>query len=484
MNVNNDFSFDIERFVPIAETQKALKKYSEGLKDAELLSNDIPIFLDTNVLLEYYKISFAERREVKEFFLKNKDRIYLTHQIEKEFLKHRIDHINAYQNSLNEFINAFKNIKEEIEYLRTGNLTKLSHYVENNKILINDYQNIKEELVRLKDDIASTLKAAISDDIFERVLEKERQIDSEKRKLEGQADIERNDDLLDIVSEFKVVEALTEPETTYLIEKYHQLKEKYDEVKSDSKDKVKWKFPGCGEKKQGDKTGDFLIYHEILKFLKKEGKDAVFLTSDVTKDDWLFRNKSELAPYTHYILNTYSNTQQTLYIFQAKDKIRISYDNIYSSEEKAEGVPLQISSETGNEVEATPVEEIESNQNVPALRGLKILGKINLGKYRENDSREDFGYVYERKEYKKITESEFLHELDLSKKWADNYGSGFVGKFAFIRKFLGFGKGYDIGHTFNVLESLVKQGKVEEYIHKPEEEEYNPVEAIRKSPDA
>ncbi|MBK7227218.1 MAG: hypothetical protein IPH96_18075 [Saprospiraceae bacterium] len=82
MDINSEFSFDIERFVPIAVTQKALQKYSEGLKDAESLSNEIPIFLDTNVLLEYYKISFSERKEVKEFFLKNKGRIYLTHQIE------------------------------------------------------------------------------------------------------------------------------------------------------------------------------------------------------------------------------------------------------------------------------------------------------------------------------------------------------------------------------------------------------------------
>lgn len=483
MDINNGFSFDIERFVPIAETHKALKKYSEGLKDAESLSNEIPIFLDTNVLLEYYRISFSERREVKEFFIKNKDRIYLTHQIEKEFLKHRIDHINAYQNSLDEFINAFKNIKEEIDYLRVGNLTKLSHYVDRNKILINDYQHIKEELARLRDDIASALQSAITTDIFERVLEKEKQIEEEKKKLEGQADIERNDDLLDIVSEFKVVEMLSEAENLYLVEKYNQLMEKYDEVKSDSKDKVKRKFPGCGEKKQGDKTGDFIIYHEILKFLKKEGKDAIFLTSDVTKDDWLFRNKSELVPYTHYILNTYTNTHQTLYVFQAKDKIRISYDHIYSSEIETENLPLQISGETDNDIETAPVEETESSLNMPELRDLRILGKIDIGKFKKHNGKEDFGYLYEKREFKKITGSEFLRELDLSKKWADSYGSGFVGKSAFVRKFLGFGKGYDIAHTFSVLESLVEQGKVEEYVHNPEEEEYNPVEAIRKKQD-
>ncbi|MBK7227220.1 MAG: hypothetical protein IPH96_18085 [Saprospiraceae bacterium] len=112
------------------------------------------------------------------------------------------------------------------------------------------------------------------------------------------------------------------------------------------------------------------------------------------------------------------------------------------------------------------------------------MGRIDLSRFKVNEGKEEFGYLFEKKEFKKITESEFLHELDLSKKWADNYGSGFVGKFAFVRKFLGFGKGYNIGHTFSVLDNLVKQGKVEEYVHVPVEKDYKPVDAIRKTPDA
>ena len=138
------------------------------------------------------------------------------------------------------------------------------------------------------------------------------------------------------------------------------------------------------------------------------------------------RSKSELVPYTHYILNSYANTQQTLYIFQAKDKIRISYDKIYSPETEIEYLPLQISNEQSDELEATPVDETNINLNAPSLRGLKILGRIDLSRFKVNEGKEEFGYLFEKKEFKKITESEFLHELDLSKKWADNYGSGFV----------------------------------------------------------
>lgn len=83
---------------------------------------------------------------------------------------------------MNEFINSFKNIKEEVEYLKAGNLTKLSHYIDKNKILINDYQQIKDELIKLRDDITIALQNAINHtDIFERVVEKEKQIEEEKK---------------------------------------------------------------------------------------------------------------------------------------------------------------------------------------------------------------------------------------------------------------------------------------------------------------
>ncbi|MBK7227191.1 MAG: hypothetical protein IPH96_17925 [Saprospiraceae bacterium] len=72
MDINSEFSFDIERFVPIAVTQKALQKIFGRPKDAESLSNEIPIFLDTNVLLNITRFPFSERKEVKEFFLKTK----------------------------------------------------------------------------------------------------------------------------------------------------------------------------------------------------------------------------------------------------------------------------------------------------------------------------------------------------------------------------------------------------------------------------
>ncbi len=91
-------------FVPthatIKQTQDALKLHEDRLEAASNLADNIPIFLDANVLLNYYKISFSERTELLKFFDKNKERIFLTKQIETEFLKHRVDHIKSYLKSV------------------------------------------------------------------------------------------------------------------------------------------------------------------------------------------------------------------------------------------------------------------------------------------------------------------------------------------------------------------------------------------------
>lgn len=98
----------------------------------------------------YYQIitefRLLKREELESFFEQNTHRIYLTKQVEEEFLKHRIDHIRSYLKSLDDFVNSYKNIKEEIEPLKNGEIKGFDHYVERNVILKNDYQDLQNEL--------------------------------------------------------------------------------------------------------------------------------------------------------------------------------------------------------------------------------------------------------------------------------------------------------------------------------------------------
>lgn len=462
LKIDEQFCF-LSTEVSILNSQKALKLYSEGLETAENLEDDSPIFLDTNVLLDYYRISFSEREQLQKFFEINKDRIYITKQIETEFLRHRIDHIKSYLKSLEEFVNAYRNIKSEIEKLKSGEIKGFEHYLNNNPILKNDYQDLRNELVQFNDTIKNKLKELFQDTNFEQqIVEKEKKIEDIKRRLEDQADIERNDPLLDLISHFKVTNQLSEVEKVFLKSTYDKLNEKYSSVKSDQNFNWKHTFPGCGEKNEKeDPYGDFIIYHEMLKFMKTSTNNVIFLTNDVEKNDWLLRNKAELLPYTHYIINTYIATEKTMYIFQAKDKIRVSYQPIYV-EEKVDSIP--------------EIDESFTTRKV-IINAPKIVGNLEFPDFDFEDF--DFGdIVIDDYHFSNITEAEFLKELNQSQKWAKKYGDSFVGTRSFVIKYLG-GKGFNFKTSYTIKDILISKGLVEEYLHKATNVFYNDVQAIK-----
>ena len=459
---NEDFVFKTNHHFSIPTSQKALSLYSKNLESALNLENDIPIFLDTNVLLDYYKISFSERDDIIKFFDENKSRIYITKQIEKEFLKHRIDHIRSYLNSVDEFVNAYKNIKGEIIWLKSGEVKGFKHYTKENPILVNDHSELCNELSILNEEISKSLEKIFEESDFEkRISEKEEQINEIQKKLEGKADIERDDPLLEILTQFNIINNLSEVEITFLKSKYDDLSKVFETFKSDQNSNWKYTFPGCGDKKD-DPYGDFIIYHEMIKFQCVSLKDVVFLTNDTTKNDWLLRNKLELKPYTHYIINSYSLSEQTLYIFNAKDKIRVSYNPIYTEFEDKRNI--------STETETNIIAADNINNDVINYPQLKYVDqKIDLSQFRAKNN---------SNHYENITKDEFLTELEESEKWADRYGSGFVGTNSFVMKYLG-AKGYHYRFSYDVKDTLVIEGVIEEYLYEPENHEYNKVDALR-----
>lgn len=446
----------------ISANQKALKTYSEKFESASNLESSIPIFLDTNVLLDYYKISFTEREQLLKFFEANKERIYLTKQVEHEFLKHRIDHIKTYLKSLEEFISSYRNIKSEIEKLKNGEIKGFDHYINTNIILKNDYKDLRNELEQLNDTIKVHLKKLFEESSFvQQINDKESKLEEIKKRLEGQADIERNDPLLDVISQFKTTGTLQEEEISHVKDVFDRLNGIYEPVKGDQNNNWKHTFPGCGEKKD-DPYGDFIIYHEILKFMKVNKSDAIFLTNDTEKNDWLLRNKADLVPYTHYIVNTYIATEQIMFVFQAKDRIRVSYTPIYVEEIKSE-------KQENNEF------ALDEQKTIP---GLKLIGKITLPEWDDDDETEIRNFNFQHHYFSDITEDEFLSELEQSQQWAKKYGDNFVGERSFILKYLG-GKGYNYKTSTIIKNTLISKELILEYTHKATKPYFKDVTAIQ-----
>ena len=91
VKIDENFCFQIQKLHTIALTNSALKLYAEKLEpEAIMLTGNLPIVLDTNVLLGYYGMANKEKQKLLKFFEENKKRIFLTQHIEKEFLKNRI----------------------------------------------------------------------------------------------------------------------------------------------------------------------------------------------------------------------------------------------------------------------------------------------------------------------------------------------------------------------------------------------------------
>ena len=319
VEINEEFCFDTSKKLTIEIAHKALKNYSENLSAASELENSIPIILDTNVLLQYYGMSQVEKKKLIKFLNQNKDRIFLTAQIEKEFLRNRIKVINS------SFFTPLKGIPAELEKMYEDVKNKFKSFLNNRKnILENDYPNIWYLLLEKEEKL---------NEIFE-----DKQILSESLAQEIETTtmdykhIHLVDKLLEVCTNFKITPPLSDKEEDFVRKQYDALSKKYEQVKELERREIT--FPGCGDRSnKEDPYGDFIIFHEILKFMvsEKDGldkTDVIFLTLEKVKGDWFYK---DLAPITHYIEKAFLLTDKILFITHADKPLKLSFENIHKT---------------------------------------------------------------------------------------------------------------------------------------------------------
>jgi len=318
--INEEFGFNSNKKHTIKQVKESLDSHSSNFEKALLLDGSIPIFLDTNILLNYYGMSGSEKEKLLDFITVT-DNIYITKQIETEFVRNRIGVINDYFTSV-------RTIKTLVEKDLVKDIKNKFKSVLNNKILKADFQENWKEL------------EAIYIDLERKLFDNEELINKINSSVDSLLKVNKHlkikDDILNHYQDIEVIKELDNDELEYLKSEFKVLFEKYKQAKETQKYKLT--FPGCGEKKiLSEADGDFIIYHEILKFMKENGKDAIFLTNDVTKNDWISKDGQ---PFIHYIEKTFLNTNQNLYIFNAERILdSIDFENIYDfdfEEEKRE----------------------------------------------------------------------------------------------------------------------------------------------------
>lgn len=308
--INYEFGFNSNKKHTIKQVKESLDSYSSNFESALKLDGSIPIFLDTNILLNYYGMSSSEKGKLLEF-INATDNIYITKQIETEFIRNRVGVINEYFTSV-------KKIKDIIENDLIKDIKNKFKSVLNNKILKADFNENWQDL----DEIYSELETKL----FENEELKTKVNASVDSLLVFNKHLKIKDDILSHYQEIDVIDGLDDDELKFLKAEFKKLFEMFKQAKENQKYKLA--FPGCGEKKIVDEAdGDFIIFHEILKFMKVKQTDAIFLTNDISKNDWISKDGE---PFIHYIEKTFLNTEHNLYIFNAERILStIDFENIY-----------------------------------------------------------------------------------------------------------------------------------------------------------
>ena len=277
IEIKKGFSFNsIEDNTGLPDYQTAITYYANNLPSAIALDKNIPIFLDTNVLLRGYTVSPERRALLYQFFLERQDQIVITKQVQEEFIRNR------------------KKVRTSYANLPAAQLSDVSDTLAN-------------LLLELKTESEETENSKIA-----------------------------KDELLDLFSNFEQIDNLSASEKSFLMKEFDFLSSTFNSQES-KEDALGKTFPGRGDilEKPTFPYGDYFIYHELLKYVYEHNQDVVFLTFDVAKGDWLPSNKK---PYAHYIYKTFVLNEKVIFINSAnkffEELYATSFDPLFPVEKK------------------------------------------------------------------------------------------------------------------------------------------------------
>lgn len=278
-------------------------EYYSKLNDLLNEKFEAPLFVDTNVLLRYYRTSLKYRSALLDFFNKIKENIFLTYTVQVEFVRNREDVIDQFISiSLNKFRKDFE----------TKFINGLEVYSRDIQSHLDDFPEIEDSIKAIQNSVAKTYS-----DLSEKIAVIEEQ-------LKG---LKKNDDYLNMLSETHMRAGFNEKDTTILKQQFDHFSKELGKDKSDRENKTASIFPGYLDigKKEANPYGDYIIFHEIIHYMLEKQTDAILLTFD-TKGDWIQKNGEA---HSHYIQIAHSLTGKHLFIIDAEryfsDKLKNNF---------------------------------------------------------------------------------------------------------------------------------------------------------------
>jgi predicted nucleic acid-binding protein len=311
ITVSDTFCFTSNLPRSIRASVAALENFTRNFENVVSLKGDMPIFLDTNILLSYYGMAASEKEKLIRFFLQNKSKLHLTNQVQNEYLGNREKIIAT------ELFAPLNNLANDLENACTRVTNEFSTQLNKSKrILSKDYPEVWNKLQKAQVGLPKVLEA-------EGALKELRDLLSATTR--DYKDISFSDDLLRACAQLNILDPLSSEEIAYIEKLFDQL---IDQQKLASDEKRPFPpFPGQGDIRGKDYPyGDFIIFHEILKFMKQHDRDAIFLTNEKSKGDWMGADRN---PHTHYIELAHALTGKMLFILHAEGPLKLSMENIH-----------------------------------------------------------------------------------------------------------------------------------------------------------
>jgi len=309
IEIGQEFCFDPRKKLTAKISSDALKIFVDGHEDAIKLKGDCPIFLDANMLLGYYGIAQKEKTKLLDFIKTYKSRIIITAKVEQEYLKNRLNLIRKDYFPLTQIANEYEGMCYEVKKV-------MRDYTEKKKrILELDYPVFWAELLEIQKETDTTINHK---DFGKRIREEIEKANKNYKHIVYQ------DELLDLVASLIKTPELSSEEIEFIKKLYNDLMHNY---KNNPEETRRFIIPGGGDKKL-DPSGDLIIFHEMLKYMKEKNTSCIFLTNDITKGDWLQLDKNA---HTHYLEHSFNMTGNIVFIVKAeKMPTAISFENIHS----------------------------------------------------------------------------------------------------------------------------------------------------------
>lgn len=220
----------------------------------EKLWKDCVFVVDTNVLLDMYRLSANARDALFQTLSLLKNRLWIPYQVAFEYHKEITSVLLAQIKKCDEMI------------------TDSSHMV--NKILegcqaTRNFPYLSEQLQERIRQVAQDI---------------ETEVDAEKTELEELINSNPTQDKIAELLEGRLWDKLQEDRLSII---YNEGRRRYDQ-------KIPPGYGDMKEKQGNDMFGDLVIWEEMIAFAVKNKKDVIFISSDTNKDDWFIKVGNKL----------------------------------------------------------------------------------------------------------------------------------------------------------------------------------------------